>query len=80
MKFTHQVIYGENHRFPEPEDVVSEKMVKATKNIKFSRLVDRRNINFHPKEFSILSQGRSPRDATELYDMNWIFITSQKNS
>ena len=32
MKFTHQVIYGENHRFPEPEDVVSEKMVKATKN------------------------------------------------
>ena len=28
-------------------------------NIKFSEMVDRRNINFHPKEFSISSQGRS---------------------
>ena len=34
----------------------------SNNNIKFSGMVDRRNINFHPKEFS---RGRSPRDNSE---------------
>ena len=36
--------------------------VKINENIKFSEMVDGSNINFHPKEFSILSRRRSPRD------------------
>ena len=38
-------------------------IVKVYHNIKFSEAVDQRNINFHPKEFSISSQGPlGPRD------------------
>ena len=44
------------------------------KNIKFSEMVDRRNINFHPKEFSNSSQGPlGPRDEI-LNSEGWKFI------
>ena len=49
------------------------------RNIKFSGLVDRRNINFHPKEFSILSRGRSPRDEI-LNSEGWKFMFLRSTS
>ena len=55
------------------------KHVYYNKNIKFSGLVDRRNINFHPKEFSILSRGRSPRDEI-LNSEGWKFMFLRSTS
>ena len=45
----------ENDESRDALGTISHKM--SIHNMKFSEMVDRRNINFHPKEFSISSQG-----------------------
>ena len=56
------------HKSLKNDSFINEKHNFSTKtvifeNIKFSEMVDQRNINFHPKEFSNSSQGPlGPRD------------------